>query len=240
MDWQARTLSLQHSRAQMQGMQERARRREADISDLNGRIEQATQRRAQMEGLLEREAEIEAGYADLNATVEAEARAVVARSLGRPVEALFASFSAPVAAASIAQVHKAEIAAPAGGTGTVAVKVLRPGVRDRFRRDLGLVAAREEVEIVVRERHAAAFFGVVTVDGDAAAELLRVREHGGVPMWQCHVEDAQADTALQHLAQVRDRAVAKAEAVALGAGDVFCGLLRRDTVDRVRLGIPAR
>jgi ubiquinone biosynthesis protein len=64
-----------------------------------------------------------------------EARAIVARSLGRPVEGLFASFSPPVAAASIAQVHKAEIATPEG-TRAVAVKVLRPGIRDRFRRDL--------------------------------------------------------------------------------------------------------
>ncbi|HZP19107.1 MAG TPA: 2-polyprenylphenol 6-hydroxylase [Bauldia sp.] len=64
-----------------------------------------------------------------------EARAQVAQSLGRPVEELFASFSTPVAAASIAQVHKAEIAGP-DGLRPVAVKVLRPGIRRRFRRDL--------------------------------------------------------------------------------------------------------
>jgi ubiquinone biosynthesis protein len=62
---------------------------------------------------------------------DAEARATVARSLGRPVEALFSSFSPPVAAASIAQVHKATIGERAG-----AVKILRPGVREHFRRDL--------------------------------------------------------------------------------------------------------
>jgi ubiquinone biosynthesis protein len=67
---------------------------------------------------------------------EDEARATVARALGQPVEALFASFSAPVAAASIAQVHKAEVESGEGGRRAVAVKVLRPGVRDRFRRDL--------------------------------------------------------------------------------------------------------
>ena len=66
---------------------------------------------------------------------EAEARATVERSLGRPIAALFASFSAPVAAASIAQVHKAEIAGD-GSPRVVAVKILRPGVRHRFRRDL--------------------------------------------------------------------------------------------------------
>ena len=64
------------------------------------------------------------------------ARASVARALGKPVEALFASFSAPIAAASIAQVHRAELATAAGGNRMVAVKVLRPGIRHRFRRDL--------------------------------------------------------------------------------------------------------
>ena len=66
---------------------------------------------------------------------EAEARATIEKALGRPVDALFVSFSPPVAAASIAQVHKAEIATD-DGPRAVAVKVLRPGVRRRFRRDL--------------------------------------------------------------------------------------------------------
>jgi ubiquinone biosynthesis protein len=67
---------------------------------------------------------------------DSEARESIARALGRPVEALFASFSPAIAAASIAQVHKAELANGGTGTRSVAVKVLRPGVRDRFRRDL--------------------------------------------------------------------------------------------------------
>ena len=67
---------------------------------------------------------------------EAEARERIAEALGRPVEALFASFSPPVAAASIAQVHKAEIEEPDGVRRAVAVKVLRPNVRKRFRSDL--------------------------------------------------------------------------------------------------------
>ncbi|MCB1496466.1 MAG: 2-polyprenylphenol 6-hydroxylase [Bauldia sp.] len=66
---------------------------------------------------------------------EEAARAAVERALGRPVDELFSSFSPPVAAASIAQVHKAEVTDDLG-TRTVAVKVLRPGIRQRFRRDL--------------------------------------------------------------------------------------------------------
>jgi ubiquinone biosynthesis protein len=67
---------------------------------------------------------------------EAEARQTIEMALHRPVAELFLSFSPPVAAASIAQVHKAELADPDGTRRMVAVKVLRPGVRQRFRRDL--------------------------------------------------------------------------------------------------------
>lgn len=72
-----------------------------------------------------------------------EARAIVEDALGKPVSELFLSFGPPVAAASIAQVHKARIATPEGER-DVAVKVLRPGVADRFRTDLKdyYVAAR--------------------------------------------------------------------------------------------------
>ncbi len=66
---------------------------------------------------------------------EAEARAMIEKALGRPVDELFATFSAPIAAASIAQVHKAEIR-DENGSRAVAVKVLRPGIRRRFHRDL--------------------------------------------------------------------------------------------------------
>jgi ubiquinone biosynthesis protein len=66
---------------------------------------------------------------------QAEAEAAVAASLDRPLGAAFASFGPPVAAASIAQVHRAEVATPAG-LRPVAVKVLRPNVEQRFHADL--------------------------------------------------------------------------------------------------------
>ncbi|MCB1507701.1 MAG: 2-polyprenylphenol 6-hydroxylase [Hyphomicrobiaceae bacterium] len=73
------------------------------------------------------------------------ARAEIESALGAPVEALFARFDEPLAAASIAQVHRAEITDPGTGeTRTVAVKILRPGIERRFQRDVGsfAIAAR--------------------------------------------------------------------------------------------------
>jgi len=63
------------------------------------------------------------------------AEETIARALGRPVADIYTEFGPPVAAASIAQVHKAAVK-----TGSVkravAVKILRPGVAQKFRRDL--------------------------------------------------------------------------------------------------------
>ncbi len=64
------------------------------------------------------------------------ARALVAKALGKPLETLFVSFGDAVAAASIAQVHKARVRSRDGVETDVAVKVLRPDVETRFRRDL--------------------------------------------------------------------------------------------------------
>ena len=62
-----------------------------------------------------------------------EAKAEVERELGLPLDQMFSEFSEPVAAASIAQVHKAKIA----DTGEeVAVKVLRPNIERAFRKDV--------------------------------------------------------------------------------------------------------
>jgi len=62
-----------------------------------------------------------------------EAKRAISEEIGFPVGGLFSEFSDPVAAASIAQVHKARLA----DTGeTVAVKVLRPGIERAFRRDI--------------------------------------------------------------------------------------------------------
>ena len=77
---------------------------------------------------------------------QGEAEAAVAAALGKPLRELYASFGPAVAAASIAQVHRAQ----ADGQ-TVAVKVLRPGIERRFKSDLDTLyfAARNA------ERHSA-------------------------------------------------------------------------------------
>ncbi|MBE0452860.1 MAG: 2-polyprenylphenol 6-hydroxylase [Roseovarius sp.] len=62
-----------------------------------------------------------------------EAQRSVAAELGRPVGEIFDDFSPPVAAASIAQVHKARLRESGEA---VAVKVLRPGIERAFRRDI--------------------------------------------------------------------------------------------------------
>jgi ubiquinone biosynthesis protein len=73
-----------------------------------------------------------------------EAKKAVEDALDAPIDTLFAEFGPPVAAASIAQVHKAYLREPSGGRKPVAVKVLRPGIEQRFNKDLDsyLFAAR--------------------------------------------------------------------------------------------------
>jgi ubiquinone biosynthesis protein len=61
------------------------------------------------------------------------AKRMIEEELDLPVDQIFSEFSEPVAAASIAQVHRARLA----DTGVeVAVKVLRPGIERAFRKDI--------------------------------------------------------------------------------------------------------
>ncbi|MBV9559088.1 MAG: 2-polyprenylphenol 6-hydroxylase [Bradyrhizobium sp.] len=66
---------------------------------------------------------------------QGEAETVIATSLERPITKAFVHLGPAVAAASIAQVHRGEIERR-GVRQSVAVKVLRPNVASRFRRDL--------------------------------------------------------------------------------------------------------
>jgi ubiquinone biosynthesis protein len=66
---------------------------------------------------------------------QSEAEAVVAAAFGKPVKDVYASLGPAVAAASIAQVHRAEIDVD-GARKPVAVKILRPNIERRFKSDL--------------------------------------------------------------------------------------------------------
>ncbi|KAG1702718.1 Ubiquinone/menaquinone biosynthesis C-methyltransferase UbiE [Nymphon striatum] len=62
-----------------------------------------------------------------------EAKSRIEQSINRPIDEIYTDISEPIAAASVAQVHKATLK----DTGeTVAIKVIRPGVRARFRKDI--------------------------------------------------------------------------------------------------------
>ncbi len=60
----------------------------------------------------------------------------IEEQFGRPIDEIFVEFGDAVAAASIAQVHPAIVRGHDGEERKVAVKVLRPGVSRRFKRDL--------------------------------------------------------------------------------------------------------
>ena len=62
-----------------------------------------------------------------------EAIAVLEDELGAPLGQLFERFDAPIAAASVAQVHRARLP---GASEDVAVKILRPGIEARLARDI--------------------------------------------------------------------------------------------------------
>jgi len=66
---------------------------------------------------------------------QSAAEAAIAAAFNKPLSELYASFGPAVAAASIAQVHRAEVEQD-GERKAVAVKILRPGIERRFKSDL--------------------------------------------------------------------------------------------------------
>ncbi len=77
----------------------------------------------------------------------AEAKKIVNEELGIPIENIFSSFSDSVAAASIAQVHKATVK---GTNDLVAVKILRPKVEKVFLKDLAaLLFLAKFIEFII-------------------------------------------------------------------------------------------
>ena len=104
---------------------------------------------------------------------EAPARAAIVAGLGQPVERLFAHLGPPIAAASIAQVHKATIQDLDGAERTVAVKILRPGIERRFAQDIGSFryAALQIERFSVEARRLKPLAVVETLDRSMQLEL---------------------------------------------------------------------
>lgn len=111
----------------------------------------------------------------------AEAKAAIEAELGRSADEMFSEFSEPVAAASIAQVHKARLAETGD---VVAVKVLRPGIERAFRKDVdAFYFAADFVEFIapfsrrLRPRAVIEHFdGVVTGELDLRLESAAASE----------------------------------------------------------------
>ncbi|WP_186377149.1 AarF/ABC1/UbiB kinase family protein [Curtobacterium pusillum] len=102
-----------------------------------------------------------------------EVAALLERELGAPVDEVFAAFDpVPVAAASIAQVHRARLA---DGT-SVAVKVQRPGIDVAVRRDVDI--ALRVVRFMARWSAEARQVGVQEVAQQYADDLVRQVDFG--------------------------------------------------------------
>jgi ubiquinone biosynthesis protein len=103
---------------------------------------------------------------------QGDAEAAVATALGKPLAQVYASFGPAVAAASIAQVHRAEIEAD-GVRKPVAVKVLRPGIERRFRSDLAafFFAARRAEAVSVEAQRLRLVEVVATLARSVALEM---------------------------------------------------------------------
>jgi ubiquinone biosynthesis protein len=99
---------------------------------------------------------------------QAAAERAVAAALDKPLADLFTSFGPAVAAASIAQVHRATVAGR-----TVAVKVLRPGVERRFKTDIDAFAfvARRGEAISAEARRLRLIETVETLARSVAIEM---------------------------------------------------------------------
>ncbi|WP_309645258.1 2-polyprenylphenol 6-hydroxylase [Phenylobacterium sp.] len=116
------------------------------------------------------------------------ARLEVERALGRPVEALFASFGDPVAAASLAQAHDAVLI----DGRRVAVKVLRPGIERRVAEDaevLGLAARLAERWSVPARRLEPRGLAATVIRATELELDLRLEAAGGDELKEVMAED---------------------------------------------------
>jgi len=127
-----------------------------------------------------------------------EAREIVTRELGRPIERAFRTFEdAPAASGSIAQVHFAELeAGPAGGE-RVAVKVKRPGAGEQVLRDLDLLdALAQQAERHIEELR---IFRPVMLVEEFGRTIRRELDFVGEAATLAHFGELFADDASVHV-----------------------------------------
>jgi ubiquinone biosynthesis protein len=103
---------------------------------------------------------------------QSEAEAVVVGAFDKPLTAIYASFGPAVAAASIAQVHKAEVDIDSARK-PVAVKILRPHVERRFKVDLDafMFAARKAEDFSLEAQRLRPVEAVVTLARSVSMEM---------------------------------------------------------------------
>jgi len=103
---------------------------------------------------------------------QSEAEAVVAAAFGKPVADVYASFGPAVAAASIAQVHRAEVAQE-GVNKPMAVKILRPNIERRFKSDLDafFYAARKAESLSIEAQRLRPVEAVATLARSVTMEM---------------------------------------------------------------------
>jgi len=121
-----------------------------------------------------------------------EAEAAVAAALDKPLSTIYVTFGPAVAAASIAQVHRAEIETSAGRK-PVAVKVLRPGIERRFKSDLDafFFAARKAEAFSAEARRLRLIETVSTLARSVAIEMdFRLEAAAASEMAENTKEDA--------------------------------------------------
>jgi ubiquinone biosynthesis protein len=149
----------------------------------------------------------------------AEAEAEIQRELGVSVAEVFTSFSEPVAAASLAQVHKAHLA---DGGDAVAVKILRPGIEKAFRKDIdAFYFAARAIELLSPSSRRLRPMDVIThFEGIVKGELdLRLESSAASEFADNTAQDAgfQVPRVRWHLSGRRVMTLDWAEGV--GAGD---------------------
>ncbi|HMF20854.1 MAG TPA: 2-polyprenylphenol 6-hydroxylase [Pseudolabrys sp.] len=104
---------------------------------------------------------------------QSEAEAAIEAAFEKPLAAVYVSFGPAVAAASIAQVHRAEVETGGGASKPVAVKILRPGIERRFKSDLDafFFAARKAETLSAEARRLRLVEVVSTLARSVAIEM---------------------------------------------------------------------